>query len=127
MKIDVVVADDAPFVRDVLRAIITKAGHRVVGEAENGEQAVQVVLEKQPHVVIMDIVMPKMSGVQATREILKILPKTRVIACSTLDQENMMVKAIESGAVDFIHKPFNAKDVIKIIERVVEKKPEATA
>src|SRR5476649_2161908 len=117
----VLVVDDAPFIRDILRHILQRAGHEVVGEAEDGNQAVTTALDKKPDLIIMDIVMPNKSGIQATKEILEILPKTKVIACSTIDQENMMMKAMESGAVEFIHKPFHAMDVIKIINRVFEK------
>jgi two-component system, chemotaxis family, chemotaxis protein CheY len=120
-KLNVLIVDDAPFIRDILRHIIKKAGHHVVGEAEDGAQAVEKALSLKPDLVIMDIVMPLKTGVQATREILEKLPETKVIACSTLDQDNMLMKAMEAGAVEYIKKPFNAPDVIKIIEAVFER------
>jgi two-component system chemotaxis response regulator CheY len=117
-KLTVLIVDDAPFIRDILRRLLTRAGHEVVGEAEDGVQAVAMATEKKPQLVIMDIVMPRMSGVQATKEILASLPETKVIACSTLDQDNMLMKVMEAGAVEYIKKPFNAPDVIAIIDRV---------
>lgn len=117
-KLSVLIADDAPFIREILRHIIERGGHKVVGEAEDGVQAVAMTLEKKPDLVIMDIVMPNMTGVQATKEILAKLPETKVIACSTLDQDNMLMKVMEAGAVEYIKKPFSAPDVMKIIEGV---------
>jgi two-component system chemotaxis response regulator CheY len=119
MKIlKILIADDAPFVRDIFRHIMKRAGHEVVAEANDGNEAVAMALEKKPDLIIMDIVMPNKSGIEATKEIKELLPLTKIIACSTIDQENMILKAMESGAVEFIQKPFNASEVIKIIERV---------
>jgi two-component system chemotaxis response regulator CheY len=120
-KLNVLIVDDAVFIRDILKHIIKRAGHEVVGEAEDGNQAVEMALSHKPDLIIMDIVMPHKTGVQATREILEKLPQTKVIACSTLDQDNMLMKAMEAGAVEYIKKPFNAPDVINIIEGVFKK------
>ena len=117
-KLDVLVADDAPFIRDVLKHILVKAGHRVVAEAEDGEQAVALAEKHKPHLIIMAIVMPRMSGIEAANEIVGRNPKLKVIACSTLDPETMLMKAMDSGCVDFINKPFHAADVIKIIDKI---------
>jgi two-component system chemotaxis response regulator CheY len=117
-KLKVLIVDDAPFIRDILSRILIRAGHEVVGEAVDGVQAVTMAFDLCPDLIIMDIVMPNKSGLQATKEIKAKMPDLKVIACSTVDQENMMMKAMESGAVEFIHKPFHALDVIKIIERV---------
>ena len=120
-KLNVLIVDDAVFIRDILKHIIKRAGHEVVGEAEDGNQAIEKALLLKPDLIIMDIVMPHKTGVQATREILEKLPETKVIACSTLDQDNMLMKVMEAGAVEYIKKPFNAPDVIKIIEGVFNK------
>ncbi len=117
-KLKVLIVDDAPFIREILRQILLRGGHTVVGEAEDGTQGVQMALELEPELVIMDIVMPHMSGVQATREILAQRPKTKVIACSTIDQDNMLMKVMEAGAVEYIRKPFSAPEVLKVIEAV---------
>jgi two-component system chemotaxis response regulator CheY len=121
MKLNVLIVDDAPFIREVLRHILTKSGHKVVGEAEDGEEAVLKAQELRPDLVIMDIVMPRKSGVQATKEIAVLLPQAKIIACSTVDQDTMLMKVMEAGAHDFIKKPFNAKEVIGIIEKVFAK------
>jgi two-component system chemotaxis response regulator CheY len=117
-KLQIVIADDAPFIRDILRQILIRAGHNIVGEAEDGVQAVKLTLEKNPDVVIMDVVMPNMSGVQATKEILSQGSQAKVIACSTIDQDNMIMKMMEAGAVEYIKKPFSAPDVVAIVERI---------
>lgn len=117
-SLKVVIADDAPFIREVLNAILSRAGHQVVGEAENGEQAVQLSLQKKPDLVIMDIVMPIKSGIQATKEILEQRPQTKILACSTANQEVMLMKAVEAGAHDFIHKPFKGEQILQTISKV---------
>ena len=117
----IVVVDDAPFIRDAIKTILIRAGHSIVGEAGNGNEAVKVALETKPDVVIMDIVMPEKSGIQATKEILESLPKTRILGCSTLDQEFLVTKAIEAGVVDFIQKPFDAAKVRSIFEDISKK------
>jgi two-component system, chemotaxis family, chemotaxis protein CheY len=117
-SLKVVIVDDAPFIREVLNEILLRAGHQVVGFAENGEQAVEAALKLKPELIVMDIVMPLKSGIQATIEILKELPQTKIIACTTVDQEIMMMRAVEAGAHDYITKPFKGDQVIKIIEKV---------
>ncbi len=117
-KLNVLLVDDAPFVRDILRQIFTKGGHTVVGEAENGIEAVDKALKLKPDLIIMDIVMPLKSGVQATIEIKELHPEIRVIACSTLDQENMLLKVMEAGAEAFINKPFDVKQVNDVVAKL---------
>ena len=117
-NLKILIVDDAPFIRDGLRRILTKAGYQVVGEADDGEKAVQMAWETKPDLVIMDIVMPLKSGVQATKEILMKNPKVKIIACSTVDQATMLMRIMEAGAKEFINKPFNADDVVCIIEKV---------
>jgi len=117
-SLKVVIVDDAPFIREVLNEILIRAGHQVVASVENGEQAVKKCLETNPDLVIMDIVMPVKSGIQATQEILKELPKTKIVACTTVDQEIMMMRAAEAGAHDFLTKPFRGDQVVQIIEKI---------
>jgi two-component system chemotaxis response regulator CheY len=114
--VKLLVADDAAFVREVLIQIVKKAGFEVVGEAADGEEAVSRALELRPDVVIMDIVMPKKSGIQAAREILEKLPDVKIVACSTEGQETMVVKALEAGCCDFMTKPFQIADVVNILK-----------
>ena len=90
---------------------------RIVGEAFDGAHAVEVVRETTPHVVLMDIVMPRMSGVEATVKIMKELPDVRIIACSTVDQNSMVLRALDAGCCNYVTKPFRAGDVLKPFAR----------
>lgn len=120
MGIKLVIVDDAPFIREVMVNIFRTTDIEVIGEAEDGAEAVAIVLEKAPDVVLMDIVMPKKSGIEATREILEKRPQTRIIACSTIDQEQMMLKALEAGCCSYVVKPFNAEALEKAVRTALE-------
>ncbi len=109
------IVDDAPFIREVLRHIFANTEIRVMGEAQDGEDAVTVVRKIRPDVVLMDIVMPRKSGLEAAVEILKELPRTRIVACSTVDQNSMVMRALEAGCCNYITKPFKADDVLKAV------------
>ncbi len=97
MVIKLVIVDDAPFIREVLRHIFEPTEIEIVGEAQDGEEAIYVVNNLLPQVVLMDIVMPKKSGIDATVEILKDHPGIKIIACSTVDQNSMVMRALEAG------------------------------
>ena len=115
----VVIVDDAPFIREVLNDVLVRAGHQVVAQAENGEEAVKVCMTHNPDVVLMDIVMPIKSGIQATKEILEKAPHIKIVAMSTVDQEVMLMRAVEAGAHDFINKPFKGDQVLAVISKVL--------
>ncbi len=115
-----VVVDDAAFIREVLTQLLSKNGFDVVGDAVDGEEGVEVVLREQPDLVIMDIVMPKLSGVEATKQILKKSPNMKILACSTEGSEGIVSQAIEAGCVDFVTKPFNGSDLIQLIQKHLE-------
>jgi two-component system chemotaxis response regulator CheY len=117
----VVIVDDAAFVREVLHHLLKKNGFDILGEAVNGEEAVRVVRETSPDIVIMDIVMPKMSGIEATKRILSANPSQKVVACSTENSEGMVSQAIEAGCVDFITKPFEGKAVVELLKSIIGK------
>ncbi|MCC6278206.1 MAG: response regulator [Oligoflexia bacterium] len=114
----VLVVDDAAFVREVLRTHLQRLGHEVVGEAANGAEAIAMAQKLKPELIIMDLVMPEKSGIQAIKEILSENRRVRILACSTIDQELMMTRAVEAGAHDFLHKPFKAKDLQERIDSV---------
>ena len=115
-----IVADDAPFIREIVRAIVAKIGGiSLVGEAVNGEEAVELALKLKPDVILMDIIMPKKSGIEATKEIIKALPETRIIAFSTADQETMVMRALEAGCCSFMEKPFNQEQLTKAINETL--------
>ena len=115
MGIKLVIVDDAPFIREALRAIALKGGFEFIGEAANGEEAVQVILKKNPDIVLMDLVLPKKNGIEVVKEVLEKNPKIKIIACSTETQDSMLIEAIEAGCVAFITKPFESDKVIKTI------------
>ncbi|MGE3975608.1 MAG: response regulator [Bdellovibrionales bacterium] len=126
MKPKLVIADDAAFVREILVQIARRGGYDVVAEAADGEEAVKMALLHKPDLIVMDIVMPKKSGIQATKEILQQLPRTRVLACSTEGQESMIVKALEAGCVDYLVKPFEIKTVLNVLSKNLSFKMEKT-
>ncbi|WP_372589425.1 chemotaxis protein CheY [Fervidobacterium pennivorans subsp. shakshaketiis] len=116
----ILVVDDAAFMRMMLKDILTKAGHEVVGEAANGVEAVEKYKELRPDVVTMDITMPEMNGIDAIKEIKKIDPNATVIVCSAMGQQAMIIEAIQAGAKDFIVKPFQPARVIEAVQKVLK-------
>jgi two-component system, chemotaxis family, chemotaxis protein CheY len=125
MSFNILVVDDAAFIREALIQICREAGHHVVGEASNGIEAVEKAVALKPNVILMDIVMPLKNGVEAAAEILEKLPRVKIIACSTVDQEFMAKKALQVGCVSFISKPFKKKDIIEAIGFIKLMNPEA--
>ena len=117
----VLVADDASFMRQMIREIVEAEGHEVVGEASDGDEAVEEWKRLQPDVVTMDIVMPRRSGIDAVKGIIEIDPKACVVMCSALGQETLVQEALQAGARDFIVKPFKPDSVIATLNKVIEK------
>lgn len=115
----VLVVDDALFMRNMLTDIFSQAGWELVGEAENGEQAVAMYEQQRPDLVTMDIVMPVLGGIDALKKILQLEPQARVIVCSALGQKHLILDAISAGARDFIVKPFQSEQVLEVAERVI--------
>ncbi|MFD2044946.1 response regulator [Ornithinibacillus salinisoli] len=115
----ILITDDAAFMRMQLKDILTKLGHEVVGEAENGQDAVDKYQELQPELVTMDITMPEMNGVDAVKEIKKLNPEAKVIMCSAMGQQGMVVEAIQAGAKDFIVKPFTPERIKESVGKVL--------
>ncbi|WP_019532545.1 response regulator [Paenibacillus ginsengihumi] len=115
----ILIVDDAAFMRMMIRDILTKNGYEVVGEANDGAQAIEKYKELRPDLVTMDITMPEMDGIQALKEIKKIDPNAKVIMCSAMGQQAMVIDAIQAGAKDFIVKPFQADRVIEAIKKTM--------
>jgi two-component system chemotaxis response regulator CheY len=118
MALRVMVVDDALFMRNMLKDIFVRASYEVVAEAENGEVALELYKEIKPDLVTMDIVMPKKSGIEALQEIMASDPAACVVMVSALGQDSLVLEAVESGAKDFIVKPFKEDKVLEIIKRI---------
>jgi len=116
----IMIVDDAAFMRMMLKDILTKNGFTVIGEAENGVVAVDKYMDLQPNLTIMDITMPEMDGLQAVKEIRKRDAKARIIMCSAMGQQSMVIEAIQSGAKDFIVKPFQADRVVEAVTKALK-------
>ena len=115
----VLVCDDAAFMRMMIKDILTKNGYEVAGEAENGAIAVAKYAETKPDLVMLDITMPEMDGIQALKKIKESDPGAVAIMCSAIGQQAMVIESIQSGAKDFIVKPFQADRVIEAIKKVI--------
>jgi two-component system chemotaxis response regulator CheY len=119
MSRKVLVVDDVAFVRKTLSDLLTQAGYQVVGEATDGTDAVAKYMQLRPDLVTMDVVMPQMSGIEATKKIIKLDKDARVIIISAMGQENLVMEAINVGAKDYVLKPFSAQEVLKTLERAM--------
>lgn len=115
----ILIVDDAAFMRMMIRDILTKNGFEVVGEAQDGAQAVEKFKELHPDLITMDITMPEMDGIAALKEIKKIEPNAKVIMCSAMGQQAMVIDAIQAGAKDFIVKPFQSDRVVEAINKTL--------
>lgn len=120
-KLKVLLVDDAIFIRNILKGIMLEAEFTVVGEAINGLQAIEMVEELKPHIVILDITMPEMDGIEAIPKILEVSPQTKIIMCSAIGQHSKVVEAIKKGALDFIVKPFEKTRVLQAIQNVMDR------
>lgn len=115
----VLVVDDAAFARLSIRKMLEANDHSVAGEASNGIEAVEKFVEVRPDVVLLDISMPEMNGLEALKRIKIIEPNARIIICSALGQQATFAQAIEYGAVNFIVKPFTTEQLIDVIEQTM--------
>ncbi|TYP59917.1 response regulator [Thermosediminibacter litoriperuensis] len=115
----ILIVDDAAFMRMMIKDILTKNGYEVVGEAENGAVAVEKFKELRPSLVVMDITMPEMDGIEAVRRIKSIDPDARIIMCSAMGQQAMVIDAIQAGARDFVVKPFQPDRVLEAVKKAL--------
>jgi two-component system chemotaxis response regulator CheY len=115
----ILVVDDAAFMRMMIRDILTKNGYEVCGEANDGSQAIEKFKEVKPDLITMDITMPEMDGITALKEIKKLDPNAKVVMCSAMGQQAMVIDAIQAGAKDFIVKPFQPDRVIEAIKKTL--------
>ena len=119
MAKNILIFDDAAFMRMMIKDILTKNGYNIVGEAENGAKAVEKYAELKPDLVLMDITMPEMDGIEALKKIKAADANASIIMCSAMGQQAMVIESIQSGAKDFIVKPFQADRVLEAVQKVV--------
>ena len=103
----ILIVDDAAFMRMMLKDILTKAGHEIIAEAGNGNEAVEKYTELHPDLITMDITMPDCDGLEGLSKIMEINPNAKVVMCSAIGQQAMVLDALKRGAQDFIVKPVN--------------------
>jgi len=115
----VLIVDDAAFMRMMIKDILSKNGFGVVGEAENGKVAIDKYKELQPDLVTMDITMPEMDGIQAVKKIKEYNPNSKIVMCSAMGQQAMVIDAIQAGAKDFIVKPFQPDRVLEAVRKAL--------
>jgi len=115
----VLIVDDAAFMRMMIKDILEKNGYEVVGEANNGLKGVELYKVEKPDIVTMDITMPEMDGIEAVKAIRAVDPAAKIIMCSAMGQQTMVMDAIRAGARDFIVKPFQADRVLEAIKKVL--------
>lgn len=118
MKIRVLIADDAPFIHEVLKSYLQRFEIEIVGHAYDGEEMVSIALEKQPDLVFADMAMPKLNGVDASRRLLDQIPQLQIIAMTSMPGETIIAEAIAAGCVDFIDKSFPVDHMTEAIESV---------
>ena len=119
MAKSILICDDAAFMRMMIKDILVKNGYNIAGEAENGVKAVEKYQETNPDLVLMDITMPEMDGIQALKKIKAIDPNASVVMCSAMGQQAMVIESIQAGAKDFIVKPFQADRVLEAVKKVI--------
>lgn len=117
----ILLADDAAFMRLMLRNILEGAGYQVVGEAQNGREAIEKFRELKPDMVISDMVMPEKGGIDVIREVLAEFPDANVLICSAIGQQALVIEAIQAGAKDYLVKPFEQSNVIETVSKIIGK------
>ncbi|MEA1975019.1 MAG: response regulator [Bacillota bacterium] len=115
----ILIVDDAAFMRMMIKDVLSKNNYNVVGEAENGKKGIEKFQELDPELVIMDITMPEVNGIEAVKKIKEIDGNANVIMCSAMGQQAMVIEAIQAGAKDFIVKPFQADRIIEAVKKAL--------
>jgi len=115
----ILLVDDAAFMRMMIKDTLTKNGYTNICEAADGEQAVEQFKKESPQLIIMDITMPNKTGIEALREIKQIDGAAKIVMCSAMGQESMVVEAIKLGALDFIVKPFKPDRILQTVAKII--------
>jgi two-component system chemotaxis response regulator CheY len=116
LKAKILIADDSAYARSILKDLLLRNGYDVVGEAENGKEAIVMYEKLKPDLVTLDIMMPEMSGIQALKEIKEQYPEAVVVMGAAMGQQNLVVDAMRSGAAEFYIKPVQAEKVVEAVE-----------
>jgi two-component system chemotaxis response regulator CheY len=116
----VLIVDDTKFMRDILKNILKKKDLEIIGEASNGKEAVLKYQELKPDLVTMDIIMPEMDGIEAVKKIIQVDPSARILMCSAMGQQALVIEAIQAGARDFVIKPFQPARVLEAVDRALQ-------
>lgn len=119
MEKKILIVDDAAFMRMMIKDILTKNGYNVIGEAANGVEAVEKYGQLKPNLVMMDITMPEMNGIDALKKIRETDGSANVIMCSAMGQQAMVIESIQAGAKDFIVKPFQVERVLEAVQKAI--------
>jgi DNA-binding NarL/FixJ family response regulator len=122
----ILIADDHPLFRDGLRSLLTAQGHEVVGEAHNGHEAVELAQKLRPELVLMDVSMPELGGIGATRQIAAEMPEVKVVILTASDQDETLFEAIKAGAQGYLQKNLEAEEFFALLERVTRGEPGLT-
>lgn len=126
MKVRFAIADDAPFLRELIKNILNSQGCVCVGEAENGEEAIRLVQETLPDVIFLDMVMPVRNGLETARAIKELHPEVKIIGCSTVDNVDLVQKAHDAGFDSYLTKPFTREQVIQELSKVLPQQGESS-
>ena len=122
----IVIADDHALFRDGLRSLLTAQGHEVVGEAKNGREAIALAHEKKPDVVLMDLSMPELDGLSATRQLVSEIPGIRIVILTASEEDASLFEAIKAGAQGYLPKNLEADDFFALLERASDDEPALT-
>jgi two-component system, chemotaxis family, chemotaxis protein CheY len=116
----ILITDDTAFMRMTLKNILSKNGYTIVGEAQDGLEAIDKYKSEKPDLVTMDITMPKMDGIAAIKEIMQIDQGAKIVVCSAMGQKALVIEALSAGAKDFIVKPFQPDRIVEAVQKALE-------
>ena len=116
---NVLIVDDSKYLRLMIRKILKRHGHNIVAEAGTGEEAIEQFKLHSPDIVTMDVVMPKLNGLQAVKEIIQINPKANIVIVTALGHEHLVKEALKIGAKDFVIKPFKVEQLVQAVEKAL--------
>jgi two-component system chemotaxis response regulator CheY len=120
MQLRILIVDDTPFIAEIISHVALQHGHTIVGQASNGQQAIQLTSQLKPDLIFMDIIMPIMNGIQAAELISKQTPQSKIVMMSTVDHEDLMKESLNAGSVSYIRKPFTKNDLLQVFQFITQ-------